>query len=141
MSHLTATLPTNGNGGLVSLNGGLNNNALHESNLNSLKGDVNMNLNDKEMIEEEEEQPEVDINISNVVCHFNTKCHLNLRKVAMNGANVEYKREQGVSVFFTQDGYQKIPPRFCCFACEPVPVIQVHLSVRFDKRTDAVCRV
>ena len=99
MSHLTATLPANGNGGLVSLNGGLNNNALHENNLNnlnSLKGDVN--LNDKEMIEEEEETPEVDINISNVVCHFSTRCHLNLRMIATNGINVEYRREQGVRI-------------------------------------------
>ena len=91
MSNLTATLTTNGN--MVSLNGNLNNNNL-ATNLNNLNND---NLNDKEMIEEE--TPEVDINISNVVCNFSVRCHLNLRTVAMNGKNVEYKREQGVCIF------------------------------------------
>ena len=47
--------------------------------------------------EEEEETPEVDINISNVVCNFSTRCHLNLRQIATRGFNVVYKREQGVS--------------------------------------------
>ena len=48
--------------------------------------------------EEEEETPEVDINISNVVCHFSTRCHLNLRQIATRGINVEHRRDQGVSV-------------------------------------------
>lgn len=47
----------------------------------------------------EEETPEVDINISNVVCNFSTRCHLNLRTIATNGINVEYKREQGVCIW------------------------------------------
>jgi len=46
---------------------------------------------------EEEEEPEVDIVINNVVCSFNTRCHLNLRRLAMEGMNVIYKRDQGVS--------------------------------------------
>jgi len=48
--------------------------------------------------EKEEETPEVDINISNVVCNFSTRCHLNLRQIATRGFNVVYKREQGVSL-------------------------------------------
>ncbi|KAF4518637.1 hypothetical protein B566_EDAN005964 [Ephemera danica] len=40
--------------------------------------------------------PEVDIEISNVVCSFSVRCHLNLREIALNGSNVEYKREQGM---------------------------------------------
>lgn len=48
-------------------------------------------------IEEEEAQPEVDIVINNVVCSFSVKCHLNLRQIALQGFNVEYRRENGVS--------------------------------------------
>lgn len=44
----------------------------------------------------EEEEPEVDIVINNVVCSFNTRCHLNLRRVAIEGMNVIYKRDQGM---------------------------------------------
>jgi hypothetical protein len=45
----------------------------------------------------EEEPPTIDIIINNVVCSFNTRCHLNLRNIAMEGSHVEYKREQSVS--------------------------------------------
>lgn len=44
----------------------------------------------------EDEEPEVDIVINNVVCSFNTRCHLNLRRVATEGMNVIYKRDQGM---------------------------------------------
>uniref|UniRef100_A0A8D9AD57 TATA box-binding protein-like 1 n=4 Tax=Cacopsylla melanoneura TaxID=428564 RepID=A0A8D9AD57_9HEMI len=40
--------------------------------------------------------PEVDIIINNVVCSFAVRCHLNLRQIALNGVNVEYKRENGM---------------------------------------------
>jgi Transcription factor TFIID (or TATA-binding protein, TBP) len=42
------------------------------------------------------DEPVIDIVISNVVCTFNTKCHLNLKRLATEGMNVVYKREQGV---------------------------------------------
>lgn len=42
----------------------------------------------------------LDILITNVVCVFRTRCHLNLRKIALEGANVIYKRDVGVSDFF-----------------------------------------
>lgn len=45
--------------------------------------------------------PEVDIMINNVVSSFNVRCHLNLRQIALNGVNVEYRRENGVSSFMT----------------------------------------
>lgn len=48
-----------------------------------------------------EEEPEVDIVINNVVCSFSVRCHLNLRQIALNGVNVEYRREHGVSDFGT----------------------------------------
>lgn len=37
----------------------------------------------------------LDIIITNVVCVFRTRCHLNLRKIALEGINVVYKREVG----------------------------------------------
>ncbi|KAF0309585.1 TATA box-binding protein-like protein 1 [Amphibalanus amphitrite] len=49
--------------------------------------------------EEAEEAPveeEVDITINNVVCSFSVRCHLDLRYIAMNGDNVEYRRENGM---------------------------------------------
>ena len=47
---------------------------------------------------EEEPEPEVDIVINNVVCSFNVRCHLNLRDIALRGLNVEYRKENGVSL-------------------------------------------
>ena len=40
-----------------------------------------------------ENQNEVDIIIENVVCAFNVRCHLDLRKIARSGTNVEYRKE------------------------------------------------
>ncbi|KAK6489031.1 TATA box-binding protein-like protein 1 isoform X1 [Huso huso] len=37
----------------------------------------------------------LDIIITNVVCVFRTRCHLNLRKIALEGSNVIYKRDFG----------------------------------------------
>ena len=47
--------------------------------------------------QQEEEGPEINIDINNVVSSFSVRCHLNLKKIAMEGANVIYKRENGVS--------------------------------------------
>lgn len=49
-----------------------------------------------ESVDDGEAQPEIDILIRNVVCSFSVRCHLNLREIALNGSNVEYKRENGV---------------------------------------------
>uniref|UniRef100_A0A1B6GA63 TATA box-binding protein-like 1 n=1 Tax=Cuerna arida TaxID=1464854 RepID=A0A1B6GA63_9HEMI len=46
--------------------------------------------------ESEEPEPEIDIVINNVVCSFSVRCHLNLRQIALNGINVEYRREHGM---------------------------------------------
>lgn len=54
------------------------------------------------VIEEEEEEaaqedgPEIDIVIRNVVCAFSVRCHLSLKDIALNACNVEYKRENGM---------------------------------------------
>jgi transcription initiation factor TFIID TATA-box-binding protein len=50
--------------------------------------------------EPQQPEPEVDIVINNVVCSFNVRCHLNLRDIALRGLNVEYRKENGVRVFF-----------------------------------------
>ncbi|KAH8235424.1 hypothetical protein KR032_000172 [Drosophila birchii] len=44
----------------------------------------------------EEPEPELDITINNVVCSFSVRCHLKLREIALNGSNVEYRRENGM---------------------------------------------
>lgn len=41
-------------------------------------------------------EPEIDIVINNVVCSFSVRCHLNLREIALNGTNVEYRKENGM---------------------------------------------
>lgn len=55
---------------------------------------------ENEEVAEQEPQPEIDILIRNVVCSFSVRCHLNLREIALNGSNVEYRRENGVSIIF-----------------------------------------
>ncbi|MBN3274999.1 TBPL1 protein, partial [Polyodon spathula] len=44
---------------------------------------------------EPEDDVALDIIITNVVCVFRTRCHLNLRKIALEGSNVIYKRDFG----------------------------------------------
>uniref|UniRef100_A0A182JQP7 TATA box-binding protein-like 1 n=1 Tax=Anopheles christyi TaxID=43041 RepID=A0A182JQP7_9DIPT len=44
----------------------------------------------------QEEQPEIDIVINNVVCSFSVRCHLNLHDIARQGNNVEFRRENGM---------------------------------------------
>ena len=51
-----------------------------------------------------EEKKPLDIYINNVVCTFSVRCHLNLRDIALNGSNVEYRRENGVSCLFGKLG-------------------------------------
>lgn len=42
------------------------------------------------------ESPEINVAINNVVCTFSTRCHLNLKTIALNGDNVELKKAQGM---------------------------------------------
>jgi hypothetical protein len=44
----------------------------------------------------------LNIYVNNVVCSYSTRCHLNLRRIAMEGMHVEYKKENGVSSFTYQ---------------------------------------
>ncbi|EDW03915.1 GH10255 [Drosophila grimshawi] len=43
-----------------------------------------------------EEALELDVVITNVVCSFSVRCHLNLQNIALKGSNVEYRRENGM---------------------------------------------
>jgi transcription initiation factor TFIID TATA-box-binding protein len=40
--------------------------------------------------------PELNLFINNVVCSYSTQCHLNLRRIAMEGMHVEYKKENNM---------------------------------------------
>ncbi|XP_012252224.2 TATA box-binding protein-like 1 [Athalia rosae] len=82
-------------------NGSLN----HVDNVNNIdrsgihpdsKDDVLTEESQQPKIEGEMEAPEIDIVINNVVCSFSVRCHLNLREIALNGSNVEYRRENGM---------------------------------------------
>lgn len=42
------------------------------------------------------DNPNLNISISNVVTNFSVKSHLNLRYLALNGSNIEYRRENGM---------------------------------------------
>jgi TATA-box binding protein (TBP) (component of TFIID and TFIIIB) len=44
-----------------------------------------------------QQDPEIELFVNNIVCTFALGCKLNLRKIAMEAANVIYKRGQAVS--------------------------------------------
>ena len=46
----------------------------------------------------DQEEPTIDIVINNVVSSFSTRCHLDLKRIAQQGCNVMYRRENGVRV-------------------------------------------
>lgn len=50
----------------------------------------------KDETSEQSDEPCIDITINNVVCSFSVKSHLNLKQIAQNGFNVEYRRENGM---------------------------------------------
>ncbi|XP_023016397.1 TATA box binding protein-related factor 2 [Leptinotarsa decemlineata] len=58
--------------------------------------DVKSEQNETDENVETVEEPEIDIVINNVVCSFSVRCHLNLREIALSGANVEYRKENGM---------------------------------------------
>lgn len=80
----------------------------HVDGVNNLRNELSSTNNDelfqvklesKEEIDDtvKDQEPDLDIYINNVVCTFSVRCHLNLREIALNGSNVEYRRENGVS--------------------------------------------
>ena len=59
---------------------------------------IHRNTDNEKLEENGQDKPELDIVINNVVCSFNVRCHLNLRDIALRGLNVEYRKENGVSL-------------------------------------------
>lgn len=57
---------------------------------------ISQDPTESQIEENEEPEPEVDIVISNVVCAFSVRCQLSLKEIALNGCNVEFKRENGM---------------------------------------------
>jgi len=90
-----ATATLNGDHTAILMNGGIMSNSNSRSSSNSLNGSTNIAIMAKDE-PNEEEQKEVDIVINNVVCSFNVRCHLNLREIALQGLNVEYRKENGM---------------------------------------------
>lgn len=76
--------------------------ALSENENNNLNSNENQEKNDVNGQIHNDVEDELEISISNVVCNFSVKCHLNLRQIATQGANVVYKRDQNVSSLLMQ---------------------------------------
>jgi transcription initiation factor TFIID TATA-box-binding protein len=53
-------------------------------------------------IVDNQQDPEIELFVNNVVCSFALGCKLNLRKIAMEAANVIYKRDHAVYDFFNK---------------------------------------
>ncbi|CAG9767644.1 unnamed protein product [Ceutorhynchus assimilis] len=91
---------TNGNNGLV-LHNSYNNMIPTQYENPEIKDEpidqeVEVKLEPQPEARPEECEPEIDIVINNVVCSFSVRCHLNLREIALNGTNVEYRKENGM---------------------------------------------
>lgn len=71
--------------------------AEHEENKENMNRDVSEHTDAEAANGDADDTPVIDIVINNVVCTFNLRCHINLKRLAMEGANVEYRREHGVS--------------------------------------------
>ncbi|KAJ8305309.1 hypothetical protein KUTeg_015854 [Tegillarca granosa] len=63
---------------------------------NSLALEENGHHQTNEIVHEQHNDDVIDIVINNVVSTFSTRCHLNLRRIAMEGIHVEFKRENGL---------------------------------------------
>jgi hypothetical protein len=89
------------NNGIESLaNGNINHVEVEEAHVEP--SDITTNSSTAGEVPPEPEPPEIDIVINNVVCSFSVRCHLNLRQIALNGANVEYRRENGVCLLSSE---------------------------------------
>jgi hypothetical protein len=67
--------------------------SISNSSSNHISSSLNNNITNKLSINDS-----INVNINNVVCSYSTRCHLNLRRIATEGMNVEYKKENGVSL-------------------------------------------
>ncbi|XP_062142240.1 putative uncharacterized protein DDB_G0291812 [Drosophila sulfurigaster albostrigata] len=71
--------------------------SLEVNNLLNVSQEQESEIVDKQnAIGDDDGKAELDIVINNVVCSFSVKCHLNLHDIALNGVNVEYRRENSM---------------------------------------------
>ncbi|GLH13806.1 TATA-box-binding protein [Gryllus bimaculatus] len=82
--------------GINSLSNGNLSHKVDEQNSSSPSEQSESIVKSEETTADNSETPEIDIVINNVVCSFSVRCHLNLRQIALNGSNVEYRRENGM---------------------------------------------
>ena len=68
----------------------------HQQTLTNLDESTQMSSNAPDPIDHGDES-EIELFVNNVVCSFALGCQLNLRKIAMEAANVIYRRDQSVS--------------------------------------------
>ncbi|XP_076439931.1 TATA box-binding protein-like 1 [Babylonia areolata] len=93
--HLYATNVTGETFEMAHAHNNLADNDHGNTNNSSLQNHVNGTGEEGEN-EVEDSQNVIDIHINNVVCSFSVRCHINLKRLAMEGANVEYRREHGI---------------------------------------------
>lgn len=97
---MTSLLQKNGMNTLQNGNTSIQHNMNHEHEVHDVKYELCDGLEIKQEAglpqDIQSDSPEIDIIINNVVCSFSVRCHLNLREIALNGTNVEYRRENGM---------------------------------------------
>ncbi|KAK7100543.1 hypothetical protein V1264_023474 [Littorina saxatilis] len=69
---------------------------LKNKDVSEVKEEHPSNAGNEEQGAEGADTPVIDIVVNNVVCTFNLRCHINLKRLAMEGSNVEYRREHGI---------------------------------------------
>jgi len=106
--------------GNYNINNNINHNNNHHQHTNTTSPPINLGNHGKESIKLEaveqpvvaasdstthpsnteadtkKQEPDISIYVNNVVCSYSTRCHLNLRRIAMEGMHVEYKKENGM---------------------------------------------
>lgn len=81
----------------------------------------------EEATNHDDDVPVINIAINNVVCAFNTKCYLSLRKIALNGMNVQEKRGNGVGRISAVDVLKT--------------VMIVHTAVYYNRHLESTCPI
>lgn len=76
--------------------GNSNNQQQNETTTKTPKEENNTSNQISISIGEGSDSPTITMSVTNVVCSFSTKCHLNLRKIALQGMHVEFKKENNM---------------------------------------------
>ena len=76
---------------------GMNNNLVPPAQHPTIKVDEGVKTEIEENELNSQPVPTLDIKVSNVVCKFRVRCHINLRKLAQEAFNTEYDAAHSVS--------------------------------------------